>query len=261
MQKVRDLPYVTLVGAPGSGKSAMVHHIALKLQEEGYKVVAIKNIRERKELSDPKNPQVFIIDGVLEVQKTALYASMANLELEITQPCMNKSRTLVTCREAVFNETKIHIPFIAKEENVIMLQSSAHALNNNDKKQILQTYGLSEYIIPPALLTSTTEMFPLLCQLFSMKQTAEFHELSEYFLRWGEKKDIVKYCRSPSYKKIKGEICYCVPPNQIKTFVERLGGDIFIHSAFEDKSIKKVALQKGIYTFEIHVYAFESTIG
>ncbi|XP_056016411.1 uncharacterized protein LOC125675984 [Ostrea edulis] len=169
MQKVRNQPYVTFVGVPGSGKSATAHHIALKLQEEGYEVVPAKDIRKLEDYGDPRNPQVFVIDdvvGVFGLQKTNLDV-LTNYEKKITQPLMDKSRTLMTCREAVYNETLPYKAFVTKDENVIKLHSSDNALDDEDKKQILKKYGLKEDLISPELLTSTSHMFPLLCKLFS----------------------------------------------------------------------------------------------
>ncbi|XP_056007550.1 uncharacterized protein LOC125665455 [Ostrea edulis] len=169
MQKVRNQPYVTFVGVPGSGKTATVHHIALKLQEEGYEVVPTKDVRKMEDYGDPKNPQVFVIDdvvGVFGLQKNTLDV-MTNYEQKIKQPCMIKSRTLMTCREIVFNETLPYKTFLSKEETVVKLHSSDNTLNDTDKKQILQKYGLNVDLISPALLTSTSHMFPLLCRLYS----------------------------------------------------------------------------------------------
>ncbi|XP_048755415.2 uncharacterized protein LOC125666252 [Ostrea edulis] len=183
MQKVRNQPYVTFVGVPGSGKTASVHHIALKLQEEGYEVVPVDEIREIKQYCDTKKSQVFLIDdivGVFGLQKTKL-DMLREFEHKITQPCMVKSRTLMTCREAVFNEALLCKTFLTKEDTVIKLHSSEHALDNKDKKEILQKYDLNINLISPALLTSTSRMFPLLCKLFS-KET-KFQALgSKFFL-------------------------------------------------------------------------------
>jgi hypothetical protein len=244
MQKVRDQQYVTFVGGPGSGKSATAYHIALKLQEEGYMIVPIKDLRKIEDCNEPRNPQVFVVDdvvGVTGLQKTKLDL-LTDYEKKITHPNMIMSKTLMTCREAVFNETKPHSLFITKDTNVIDLHSSDHALDDKDKNQILQKHGLS------GDMRSTSCMFPLLCKLFSKHNADPYGELSDIFLTWGEKEDITKYCRSPSHKKIKGEICHCLSPTQIEKFVERLGEEVFMHSAFEDESIKKLAFQKGILT-------------
>jgi hypothetical protein len=64
---------------------------------------------------------------------------------------------------------------------VIKLHSSDHALDEKDKKEILKKYGLNVDFISPALLTSESHMFPLLCKLFS-KET-KFQALgSSFFL-------------------------------------------------------------------------------
>jgi ankyrin repeat protein len=168
MQKVRDQPFVTFVGVSGSGKSAMAHHIAIKLQGEGYEVVPIKDIKKIEEYSDPRNPQVFVIDdvvGVFGLQKSKLDA-LTDYEQKITKPCMVKSRTLMTCRETVLNETQSHKAFLCRENSIIRLHSSHHAFDDNDKKQILKKYGLDEDLVSQAL-ASTSLMFPLLCKLFS----------------------------------------------------------------------------------------------
>ncbi|XP_056001101.1 uncharacterized protein LOC125653288 isoform X2 [Ostrea edulis] len=181
MEKVRNQPYVTFVGVPGSGKSATANHIALKLQEEGYKVVPTKDVRKMEDYGDPRNPQVFVIDdvvGVFGLQKTKLDV-LTSCKEKITQLCMVKSRTLMTCREAVFNETLPYKSFLTKEETVIKLHSSDHALDNNDKKQILLKHGLNVDLISPAWLTSTSRMFPLLCKFFS-KET-KFQALGSKF--------------------------------------------------------------------------------
>jgi hypothetical protein len=183
MEKVRDQPYVTFVGMPGSGKSAMAHHIALKLQKEGYEVVPTKDVSKMEDYGDPRNPQVFVIDdvvGVFDLQK-AKQNVLSDYKQTVTRPCMAKSRTLMTCRETVFNETKPYKPFLTKEENVIKLHSFDHALDNEDKTQILKKYGLNVDLISPALLTSTCHMFPLLCKLFS--NGTKFQALgSKFFL-------------------------------------------------------------------------------
>jgi hypothetical protein len=80
----------------------------------------------------------------------------------------------------------------------------------------------------------------------NFEKAAESHEFIEVFLQWGEKENIAKYCRSPSYKRSKGETCHCLLPNQIEKFVEKLGEEVYMHSAFQDESVKELALQKGI---------------
>jgi hypothetical protein len=104
-----------------------------KLQEEGYEVVPVDEIREIKQYCDTKNPQVFVIDdmvGVFGLQKAKLNV-LTDYEQRITKPCMVKTRTLMTCRESVFNETKPYKPFLTKEENVIRLTKTKHRFSRS----------------------------------------------------------------------------------------------------------------------------------
>lgn len=56
LDKVKKQSYVTFVGIPGSGKSATARHIALQLQEEGYEILPIREIRDIETYCDPRNP-------------------------------------------------------------------------------------------------------------------------------------------------------------------------------------------------------------
>ncbi|XP_062576592.1 uncharacterized protein LOC134238480 [Saccostrea cucullata] len=184
LNKVRGQTYMTFVGVPGSGKSATIHHIALILQEEGYEVVPIKDINKIEDYSDFRKPQVFVIDdvvGVLGLQKQKLEALIYYKKL-ISDPFNKSTKVLMSCREAVFNEC--YKSFFLKEECVIKMCS----LNDDDKKNMLQTHGLDKDLLAPTLLREVSAMFPLLCKLYSkdvkFKQNVErfFTCPTEYIL-------------------------------------------------------------------------------
>lgn len=67
IEKVKQQPYVTFVGVPGSGKTATARHIALILEEEGYEILPIKKIKLIEDFCDLHNPQVFLVDDVVGV--------------------------------------------------------------------------------------------------------------------------------------------------------------------------------------------------
>ncbi|XP_062618219.1 uncharacterized protein LOC134279820 [Saccostrea cucullata] len=170
LDKVRTQSYMTFVGVPGSGKSATIHHIALILQEEGYEVVPIIDISEVYRFCDSNNPQVFVIDdvvGVLGLQKQKLQA-LVDYEKIISDPPNKRTKVLMTCRELVFNEC--YKSFFSNKENVIKMLSSENALNDDDKKAILQKHGLDKDLLSPTLLREASAMFPLLCKLYSKEE-------------------------------------------------------------------------------------------
>ncbi|XP_056001314.1 uncharacterized protein LOC125653620 isoform X2 [Ostrea edulis] len=262
MQKVRNQRYVTFVGVPGSGKSATAHHIALKLQEEGYEVVPTKDVRKMEDYGDPRNPQVFVIDdvvGVFGLQKTELYV-LTSYEEKITQNCMANSRTLMTCREAVFNETLPYKSFLTKEKTVIKLHSGDNVLDNNDKKQILKTYGLNVDLMSPASLKSTSDMFPLLCKLFS-KET-KFRALgSKFFLNpvqciIDELDDMQKHNKQ-NYATL--VLCMLNENSLSKDFLKDMKNEHFMNMKIDTLGNCELQSQTDAFTFVKALSAMEGT--
>ncbi|XP_062621183.1 uncharacterized protein LOC134282808 [Saccostrea cucullata] len=170
LDQVRKQPYMTFVGVPGSGKSATIHHIALILLKEEYKVVPIIDIRKIEDYSDSRYPQVFVINdvvGVLGLQKQKL-ETLTDYEKRISNPSNRNSKVLMSCREAVFNEC--YKSFFSNENNTIKMHISENILNDEDKKAILQKHGIDRELLTPALLGDTLDMFPLLCKLYSKEE-------------------------------------------------------------------------------------------
>lgn len=177
LKKVRDQPYVTFVGAPGSGKTATARHIALILQQEGYQCLPITDSSKIEEYCDPENPQVFVIDDVVGYLGFDLnsYFTLTRYKEKITNPPMPKTKVVMTCREVVYRNKQALNTFLTKEENVVLLQSKENTLNENDKRELLSRYQLGKDFLCKADLRSTSPMLPLLCKLFLTKD-----EFSEY---------------------------------------------------------------------------------
>lgn len=181
LQKVLDEAFVTFVGSPGSGKSATVRHIALTLEKEGYEILPITLISEVEKYCDTKNPQVFVLDDVvgifgLQVEKLK---ELYQYRKWIEAPCMSKTKCLMTCREAVFNQIvreERDNDFILKHQNIIRFHREEYALTDTDKKTILSKYYINEELLSSEKLRTTSKMFPLLCTLF-----AEYVKYGEAF--------------------------------------------------------------------------------
>lgn len=171
LKKVRNQPYVTFVGAPGSGKTATARHIALILQQEGYQCLPITETCKIEEYSDPDNPQVFVIDDVVGSLGFDLnsFFTLSRYKETLINPLMPKTKVLMTCREVVYRNNKASNTFLTKEENVVFLQSTENALNENDKRELLSRYQLGNDFLGKADLGSTSNMFPLLCKLYLTK--------------------------------------------------------------------------------------------
>lgn len=169
LQRVIDQPFVIFVGIPGSGKSATAHHIAVKLIEEGYEILPIKDIKKVETYSNPKNPQVFVIDDVfgkfgLDKEK---FKKCREYEHRFSKPYMSKTKILMTCRDTVFRHEELSGTDFQKKGNVIHLHSPEFTLTEQDKYELLAKYNIDNGILPPRDISKTSKMFPFLCARFS----------------------------------------------------------------------------------------------
>lgn len=169
LQRVIDQPFVIFVGIPGSGKSATAHHIAVKLKEESYEILPIKDIKKVETYSNPKKPQVFVIDDVFgkfgfDKEK---FRKCREYEHRFSKPIMSKTKILMTCRDTVFRHEELSETVFQKKENVIHLHSPEFTLTEQDKYELLAKYNIDNGILPPRDLSKTSKMFPFLCARFS----------------------------------------------------------------------------------------------
>ncbi|XP_062604984.1 uncharacterized protein LOC134266774 isoform X2 [Saccostrea cucullata] len=170
---IKEHPCVVVVGHPGSGKSAIIHHIALKMRKEGFSVIPIHRPGEITTYHNRKNPQVFVTDDPCgeytvneHVYEWAKYS-------EDIKKCLNfkgrerqvKAKLLVSCRLALssvrtFRKIKIFSNFIFNLEN------QENHLSFIEKKQILEAHVQSELDLPKQLFEKHIDCFPLLCKLY-----------------------------------------------------------------------------------------------
>nr|XP_034320591.1 uncharacterized protein LOC105346777 isoform X2 [Crassostrea gigas] len=173
LDKVRQQPFVTFVGVPGSGKTATARHIALLLQEkDGYKTLPTKDINYIETYCDPRNPQVFVIDDVLgvfgfdmkELEKLTMYKDRLN------EPTMPATKVLMTCREVVFKHEAFSGSILSNKKHLVQLHSEENALNDQDKYDLFAKYNLDKDLLSADTLSKISKSFPYLCKLFSRKE-------------------------------------------------------------------------------------------
>lgn len=178
--KVKEQPFVTFVGVPGSGKTATARHIALLLEKEGYAILPITDKSKIETYCDPCNLQVFVIDDVFGIYKfdSRELDVLNRYKNVVVNPVMQKTKILMTCRETVFRHKKLSNIFLTKQENVILLQSEENALNDQDRRELFAKYQIDPDIWKTASLASSSYMFPFLCKLFSEDDKYKVYGLS-----------------------------------------------------------------------------------
>lgn len=172
LKKVRNQPFVTFVGAPGSGKTATARHIALILQAEGYEILPIYEIAKIETFCDPNNPQVFLIDDVLGVFRLdmSMLERLTMYHDQIMNPSMSKSKILMTCRDVIYRNHDLSHSFLTKKENLVNMHSDMYDLSYDDKKALLAVYKIDHTILSSSQIAQTSKMFPFLCKMFSSFQ-------------------------------------------------------------------------------------------
>nr|XP_034320582.1 uncharacterized protein LOC117687709 [Crassostrea gigas] len=184
LNKVRQHPFVTFVGVPGSGKTATARHIALLLQaKDGYEILPTKDIKDIETYCNPRNPQVFVIDDVLgvfgfdmkELEKVTMYKDRLN------EPTIPATKVLMTCREVVFKHEAFSGSILSNKKHVVQLHSEENALNDQDKYDLFAKYNLDKDLLSADTLSKLSKSFPYLCKLFSRKEELEHYGL-QFFI-------------------------------------------------------------------------------
>nr|XP_034320285.1 uncharacterized protein LOC105342216 isoform X3 [Crassostrea gigas] len=173
LDKVRQQPFVTFVGVPGSGKTATARHIALLLQEKDvYEILPTKDIKDIETYCDPRNPQVFVIDDVLGVFGFDMkeLEKITNYKDRLNEPTMPKTKVLLTCREVVFKHEAFSGSILSNKKHVVQLHSKENALNDQDKYDLFAKYNLDKDLLSADTLSKISKSFPYLCKLFSRKE-------------------------------------------------------------------------------------------
>lgn len=196
LEKVKSQPFVTFVGVQGSGKTATVRHIALKLLREGYEILNIQDIEDIETYFKP-HPQVFFIDdvlGIFEFNTSKLVQLNRYIQYKQRRLKEFNSKILLTCREKVFRNEDVQKTDLFKKENVVQMHSPENTLTDEDKQKILAKYFLNYTDFTSPFETKTvssftgtfeikvdftsafeTKTFPKRCEVVSKRKRAMYH--------------------------------------------------------------------------------------
>ncbi|XP_062585884.1 uncharacterized protein LOC134247557 [Saccostrea cucullata] len=170
-EKLKRHNLITVVGNSGSGKSAIIQHIALIMKERGWNVMPVDKVKEIKKICSSKVSDriLFVFNDPLgkESLDEILYHSWKSLEktLEI---CLKKNKLLISCRRCVFYDKRVKGNLL-DESTAIEIDNKTNGLTVKEKKAIFNKYSqdldLSKDVVSEIIKTEA--YFPLLCKLFS----------------------------------------------------------------------------------------------
>lgn len=179
---------VVVTGHSGSGKSAILHHIALKYRSKGSNVKPVRYVMDLIHIiNSPKSviqdETLFVFDDPIgkdsfdEIEYTTLRKYENSLEAFFK---MNK--LLVSFRKYILFDNKVKGIFKNKAD-VVDLTNDQFKLSNEEKKDIWKKHGgdENEFLYGLSENVHTESYFPLLCKLyfspkFTTTKTLRFFE-------------------------------------------------------------------------------------
>ncbi|XP_078311391.1 uncharacterized protein LOC111135134 [Crassostrea virginica] len=179
--------YVIVSGHSGSGKSAIIQHIALKYRKKGWVVKPVEEINqiikayESEEFEE--NMTLFVIDDPIGngVFDDLLHRSWKNHAKRITL-FLHKVKLLMTCRKQILSDSRTSGLFVEKD-NIIEIDDVNNNLCEDEKLQIflkrMPNYNFTRHQMEELLSVKT--LFPLLCKLSAYEKDKSFNNIKHVF--------------------------------------------------------------------------------
>lgn len=164
---------VIVVGQSGSGKSAIIQHIALKYRSQGWTVKPVTRVDKILEAYESNNilpnKTLFVINDPIGKDSfdEMAFASWKENDLHL-RALLKNSRMLLSCRKCVQCDIRAK-GFFKDSSKIIDIDSGKCLLSDKEKRQILNKYNTNNYVFSETDLEEvlkTKTYFPLLCKLF-----------------------------------------------------------------------------------------------
>nr|XP_022290912.1 uncharacterized protein LOC111102455 [Crassostrea virginica] len=198
---------VTVAGHSGSGKSAIIQHIALKYRKNGWVVKPVYSLDEIFVIIEKKRKKIctdktlFVLHdpfgkwGIDEWSFSFWRSHETKLE-----SFLQDHKLLLSCRSIILHDTRIQQleHFQEDSSDVIFIDKRRYKLGENEKRQIFKKHNPHKQINEQILQINA--YFPLLCNLFAKTEENNEDQLT-FFNEPAKiiKKEIANL--KPSHKK------------------------------------------------------------
>lgn len=166
---------VIVTGHSGSGKSAIIQHIALKYRSKGWNVKPIDEIDEfLGEFSTGKiitSKTLFVLNdpmGIVSVDEIK-FSKWRTHEATL-KACLKKVKLIVSCRKYILNDGRVKSLLTASKLNskLVDISQDQLKLSYDEKQRIWNIYSSNKISFTEAsiALFDKDAYFPLLCKLY-----------------------------------------------------------------------------------------------
>ncbi|XP_076108739.1 uncharacterized protein LOC143076758 [Mytilus galloprovincialis] len=168
LKYIKENGCVVVTGSPGTGKSSLMRHVALQMQEEGFVILPVSSPKEIIKWYNPSKKILFVVDDFCGTY------TINHMKFESWKNLMEKIKTLIeekpvklimSCRLQVFKDEKMKSLSFDQSCECNLL-SEDKRLSETEKQSIAELYlksnasKIKEYY-------DMFDCFPLLCQLYS----------------------------------------------------------------------------------------------
>ncbi|XP_061184254.1 uncharacterized protein LOC133192274 [Saccostrea echinata] len=190
---------VTIIGGPGTGKTAKARHLAIKYKSEGWEIIPVICLEDIKNFGHSYVKQIFLYDdpaGVFGFDRSR-YNSLVDFTKTIKLLSEKQTKFIFTCRKSVYYEGRKLDLYIF--QNTIDIENERISLLPTEMKEMLTIHcekcKVEKSVYQSLSLKSGSVMFPLLCKLFS-KETQYQKEGKRFF-------EMPKKCLIEEFQKMK----------------------------------------------------------
>lgn len=171
---------VVVTGHSGSGKSAVIQHIALKYRSNGWSVKPVYSVRNIIKImnslnNELQNKTLFVLNDPIgkesfdEIEYNSWRKHEENLESSV-----KKVKLLLSCRTYILNDNRVK-GVLKNASNIVNLSTDNLRLSTDEKKMIWNMYSSNQTVCEEEIteIIQTDAYFPLLCNLYYSKQIKE----------------------------------------------------------------------------------------
>ncbi|XP_065925447.1 uncharacterized protein [Magallana gigas] len=169
---IKSQNLVVVTGNSGSGKSAIIQHIALCFRSQGWKVKPVYNVKEIADTYssvDGSQSRLLIVfnDPIGNESFDEIAYNSWKEHDERLKAFLKNSKMLLSSRKYILLDDRVK-GMLNDKSCSIDLSDDKHKLNNEEKKNILRSYSSNSGLLKDDIngILMTEEYFPLLCKLY-----------------------------------------------------------------------------------------------
>ncbi|XP_052695777.1 serine/threonine-protein phosphatase 6 regulatory ankyrin repeat subunit C-like, partial [Crassostrea angulata] len=176
---IKNRNLVIVAGHSGSGKSAIIQHIALEYREQGWTVRRVKKVEdivdEYSSSRFKKNKTICVFNDPLgtEFFDEVLYNSWQRYKEEVNA-YLKTAKCVMSCRNHIICDARV-TGYLTNQSHIVNIDDNKNKLSLEEKRHILNKYTSDKNLSKKECdeIVKKEKYFPLLCKLYSQKEEYE----------------------------------------------------------------------------------------